>query len=300
MDEHHGSQDSELKFLNRLSIEELETLLRLSGDPADVEMLFDAIAEEVVAREQENNTGRLPDVNSAWEELLARYSQEQERPGSMLTENAALPDGSTDTYCMERKIGRTPQVSFRRIVRTAATVVATIVLSLALMVGAQAAGADVFGALARWTDETFHFETWSAELTHCEALHDAIQDVLETQGISGEFAPTWYPNGYNIASVQTSEDSLGLSIEIALLSESGRTFFVRLDQYNRSEYIDPQTFEIDAQSVEEYTSNGRTFFIFINDNSITASWSDGRVLQRIWGSLTVRELKTIVDSIGGK
>ena len=51
MDGQHNSAEHELKFLERLSIDELEALLRFSGDAADIEMLFDAIVEEVVARE---------------------------------------------------------------------------------------------------------------------------------------------------------------------------------------------------------------------------------------------------------
>ncbi len=176
---------------------------------------------------------------------------------------------------------------------------AAVVLCMALMVGAQAAGADVFGALARWTDDTFHFETWSAEPTYCEALHDTIQEVLDTQGILGEFTPTWYPDGYNVASVKTSEDALGLSIDITLMNEAENAFSIRLDQYNQNTYIDSQTFEIDNKSVEKYKSNGRTFFILINDDSVIASWSNGITVYTIWGGLDKESVKLMIDSIGG-
>ena len=74
MDEQRSPLKSELKFLERLSIEELEALLKLSGDPNDVELLFDTVVEEVVAREREKPTGRLPDVDAAWDELQANYA----------------------------------------------------------------------------------------------------------------------------------------------------------------------------------------------------------------------------------
>ena len=57
MDGQHNSAEHELKFLERLSIDELEALLRFSGDAADIEMLFDAIVEEVVAREEKKTQG---------------------------------------------------------------------------------------------------------------------------------------------------------------------------------------------------------------------------------------------------
>lgn len=304
MDEQHNPLKSELKFLERLSIEELEALLKLSGAPDDVELLFDTVVEEVVAREKEHPTGRLLDVDTAWDELQIMYHSmpvDGKLPLSSLEKPVSLSSVEADSASLAEPAADKPRrVSLRRVARTATVMAAAVVLCLALMVGAQAAGADVFGVLAQWTDETFHFETWSAEPDYCEALHDTIQEVLDAQGISGEFVPTWYPEGYEIAEIRTSEDALGISIEITLLNFQGQAFSIRLDQYSQNDYIDPQVFEIDTQAVEKYKSNGQTFFILINDDSVTASWSDGKILQRIWGNLTVQEIKSMIDSIGGK
>lgn len=265
MDEQRSPLKSELKFLERLSMEELEALLKLSGDPDDVELLFDTVVEEVVAREKENPTGRLPDVDTAWDELQMMYRNLPDEGTFVpsVSEGVSSVGEDASAPLAEPTADKPRRLSLRRVVRTATAMAAAIALCLALMVGAQAAGADVFGALARWTDDTFHFETWSAEPTYCEALHDTIQEVFDTQGIVGEFAPTWYPDGYDISSVKTSEDALGLSIDITLLNEAGSAFFIRLDQYNQNTYIDSQTFEIDNKSVEEYKSNGRNFFILM-------------------------------------
>lgn len=303
MDEQHNPLKSELKFLERLSMEELEALLKLSGDPDDVELLFDTVVEEVVAREKENPTGRLPDVDAAWDELQMMYHNMPDEGAllpSALEGPASVPSvGDGPALLAEPTVDKPRRFSFQRVGRTIAVMAAAVVLCMALMVGAQAAGADVFGALARWTDDTFHFETWSAEPTYCEALHDTIQEVLDTQGILGEFTPTWYPDGYNVASVKTSEDALGLSIDITLMNEAENAFSIRLDQYNQNTYIDSQTFEIDNKSVEKYKSNGRTFFILINDDSVIASWSNGITVYTIWGGLDKESVKLMIDSIGG-
>ena len=248
MDEQHNPLKSELKFLERLSMEELEALLKLSGDPDDVELLFDTVVEEVVAREKENPTGRLPDVDAAWDELQMMYHNMPDEGAllpSALEGPASVPSvGDGPALLAEPTVDKPRRFSFQRVGRTIAVMAAAVVLCMALMVGAQAAGADVFGALARWTDDTFHFETWSAEPTYCEALHDTIQEVLDTQGILGEFTPTWYPDGYNVASVKTSEDALGLSIDITLMNEAENAFSIRLDQYNQNTYIDSQTLSL--------------------------------------------------------
>lgn len=302
MDEQHNPLKSELKFLERLSIEELEALLKLSGNPDDVELLFDTVVEEVVAREKENPTGRLPDVDAAWDELQMMYQNMpvEERLPLPLSEGI-ISAGDHGSTSLASSAGDKPRrVSLRKVARTAAIMAAAVVLCLAFMVGAQAAGADVFGALARWTDETFHFETWSAEPTYCETLYSTIQETLDMQGVWGEFIPTWFPEGFEIATVNTSEDALGASTLIMFTNNSGRSFSIAIDQYKENNYVDPQTFEIERESVENYESNGRTYYIFSNEDSITASWSDGRSLHRIWGNLSEYEIKSMVDSIGGK
>lgn len=207
----------------------------------------------------------------------------------------------TDSTAVEPLIpvpDRPRRASLSKVVRLVAVMASAVVFCLALMVGAQAAGADVFGALARWTDDTFHFETWSAEPIYCEALHNTIQEVLDTQGILGEFAPSWYPEGFDIANTVIIEDELGVSIRILLSNEAGDSIVISVEQYKQERFVDPQTFEIEAETVKEYPSNGKIYYIFANEDSITAAWSDGMILQKIWGELTLQELKTIIDSIG--
>lgn len=301
MDEQHNPLKSELKFLERLSIEELEALLKLSGDPDDVELLFDTVVEEVVAREKENPTGRLPDVDTAWDELQMMYQDIPVKGGLLPSkpEGAGSAGENDPTLLAEPTADRPKRILLRKVMRTAAVMAAAIALCLALMVGAQATGVDVFGALARWTDETFRFEAWSAEPDYCEALHDTIQEALDAQGISGEFVPTWYPNGFSITNTMTMEDELGVSIRILLSDEFERPMGISVDQYKAKDFIDSQTFEIEADSVAEYPSKGRVYYILSNKSSVTASWSDGVTVHTIWGELEEKNIKLMIDSIGG-
>ena len=300
MDEQHNPLKSELKFLERLSIEELEALLKLSGDPDDVELLFDTVVEEVVAREKENPTGRLPDVDAAWDELQMMYQNmpvEERRPPP-LSEGISSAGDHGSTSLASTAEDKPRRVSFRKVARTAAIMAAAVVLCLVLMVGAQAAGVDVFGALARWTDDTFHFETWSAESDNNSKLYSTIQKSLNMQKSFEQYAPRWYPEGSTIKDVQISQDDLGVSVLISLTDGEGNLFYINIDQYNQHNDIDLQTFEIDADSVEKYTCKGRIFYIFSNAESNAAVWSDGVVLQAIWGELDTSSLKFIIDSIG--
>jgi len=297
MDEQRSSPRSELKFLERLSIEELEALLRSGGDPTDMEALFDAVVEEVVAREEKDPTGRLPDVDAAWDELQMMYNSLDRIP---LEEEGALPDLAHSSEALAAQAGDKPKrISIRRIVRTVAVMAAVIALCLGLMVGAQAAGADVFGALARWTDETFHFETRAANLDNNNKLYASIQETLDAQESLGQYAPRWYPEGSTITDVQIFQDDLGVSVQISLADGDGDLFYINVDRYYQNTYIDSQTFEIDAEHVEEYLSKGKTYFILSNSENNAAVWSDGSVMQTIWGQLDSNCIKRIIDSVGG-
>lgn len=303
MDEQHNPRKSELKFLERLSMEELEALLKFSGDPDDVELLFDTVVEEVIAREREKPTGRLPDVNAAWDEFQMMYQKMPD--GEMLPppsteeavsvsadENGSFPLAASAT-------DRPGRISFLKVFRIAAVMAAAVVLSLALMVGVQAMGADVFGALARWTDDTFHFETHIDTKDEQSFLNNVAPNAFGTINISGEYMPTKCPNGFSLMELNATQSEEKTSVLASFSNESNECFYIRIDQYSQREDINYQTFEIEADSITEYTSRGKTFFIFSNSDIITAVWADGSsTLQRIWGELTIEELKTILDSIG--
>lgn len=51
--------------------------------------------------------------------------------------------------------------------------------------------------------------------------------------------------------------------------------------------------------MEEYIQNGRRFYILSNLNSASTVWTDGSLVETIIGRLSVEEIKTIIDSIGG-
>lgn len=303
MDEQRSPLKGELNFLERLSMEELEALLKFSGDPDDVELLFDTVVEEVVAREKENPTGRLPDVDSAWDELQMMYHNMPDAetiPLSSLEKPVSLSSVEADPAPLAEPAADKPRrVSFQKVMRTAAVMAAAIVLCLALMVGVQAAGADVFGALAQWTDDTFHFDVKHSEDAPDVAGRNDVIDVLSIRNVLGKYAPTQYPDGFDIANVQIVANEYVSSTQVSLSNNDGRVAYICVDKYSVGQDINLQTFELESESVTEYFSNGKIFYLFSNSDVITAVWSDSStLLQRIWGDLTESELKSIIDSIG--
>lgn len=301
MSEQRDSDKQELGFLERLSIEDLEALLKTSGNPNDVEAFFDAVIKEVVKREKKEPTGRLPDVDTVWEDLQAHCEVLKETVSS---------SGSADNLNMaECRVDLTPPKKgsnhksgrgfFRSATKIAAIVVLTLLLSFSVMIGAQAMGIDMFGALARWTSDTFHFETQQTVHNSQNDLHDSVQAMLNAQGILGEYAPRWYPEGSKIIKYSLQNDEFGLDTYASFMTADERDFYIRVRTYNDIGYVDSAISERDSDFSEKYPSHGKVFYIFNNKEYIKGTWSDGKIVLSIRGNLTVEEIKAIIDSIGG-
>ena len=76
-----------------------------------------------------------------------------------------------------------------------------------------------------------------------------------------------------------------------------QSFGIVIGRYHSAKDLQSLIFEKDKTPVEQYTSGGKTFYIFSNDDTITAVWADGLVRETIMGNLTVEEVKKIIDSI---
>lgn len=166
------------------------------------------------------------------------------------------------------------------------------------MLTAQAAGLDVFGAIGRWTEEQFHFEVSSNSV---EGNTDyTLQEASEERGFPKSLIPTWCPEGFEPSepiddSVEDYVDSVYCEYVNA---EANKTYYAMVSRYYDSEAIAATVYEKDDTEVEVYESNGRTFYIMSNLNSMTATWSDGRISIDIIGQLDVNQIEHIIDSIG--
>lgn len=193
----------------------------------------------------------------------------------------------------------TAWLCLNRLGRSVATAAAAVALVFVMMIGAQAAGVDVFGTLARWTDSTFHHVTAPRDRDETISLENTSHGSIDVQRVLGEYAPTWLPDGATATASSVREDEFGVAIQVSFSLPDDRNFFIQLDQYPEREDIDSKTFEIDTDFREKYPSNSRLYYIFSNEDYFMATWSDGTTMQSILGELSVEELKSIIDSIGG-
>lgn len=183
--------------------------------------------------------------------------------------------------------------------RAAVTVAATVALLFALMIGAQAAGMNVFGNLAQWTDELFFFLPSGKEADRNAEYQAMFQEALEEQGMPKELAPGWYPKGFTAEKPEAWNDKIGKRVEFGFENEDGETFVVSVNEYDKAVDLAPTPYEKDSEPVEVYTGSGRTFYIMSNVNVCVATWADGDLMEVIRGTLSADEVKKMIDSMGG-
>jgi len=163
---------------------------------------------------------------------------------------------------------------------------------------AQAFGVDVFGRLAQWSDEQFWFMPSNGSSINYAA---EFRTAVENQELPASLAPTRYPEGFEAGEAQIWEDEASTDIDIHFVDQEDETrYFSVWASLNYDEnYFSSRRFMKDERPVEPYTSGGRTFYIIHNLDFLSAVWSDERemVMLTIDGTITVDEIKSIIDSI---
>lgn len=273
-------------YLEQLSTEQLEDILRAdlaSEDQENDEAVFH-ILEVLEKREKENPTGRLPDTDQAWKEFQQYYNI-PEGEGQSLYPVRSDP---------ETQSAPTPTQKSRRFrPRKVLVVAAVLVLMFGGMLTAQAAGLDVFGAIGRWTEETFHFD-----IVQDNDRTSLFQETATQAKIPQDFVPTWVPDGFEGAEPQVDTVENYMTSIICVYSNQEKTYSVDIEHYYNKADIETLVIEKDNTNVCSYESNGKTFYIMSDMEYLTATWTDGVFVETISGQLSMDEIKQIIDSIG--
>ena len=186
-------------------------------------------------------------------------------------------------------------------------VAAAAIVGVLGMFGAQAAGIDVFGALGRWTEETFHFvapKASAAPTYHTVSNGDGfyeleqystLQDAFDAYSISDPLAPSWIPEGYTLDYVEVSPSDTEIIFSASYSKEQNTLSF--LYSYRKDGTFTSSTFEKDGSSVVEYIQNGITHYIMSNLSVQLSAWVNGNCECSITGPISEKEMIAIIDSI---
>lgn len=228
-----------------------------------------------------------PDFDA--EESLAAFHEKH----ALLPERTAPVTESPDTI---------PRTGRHRHFRTARLIAAVVVVTLACMIAAQGLGYDVFGVIARWTEETFHFtssdqtETRMPEEASDGMEYVSLQEALDAYSIAESVAPTWYPADFKMSEIKILSTSIDLKFRATYEAEE-KFIAVTIWQYESAEAAGREAFEKDDLTVSTYKSGGVTHYLMSNEGQLKAAWANQNMVCSISGDLSEDELKEMIDSI---
>ena len=280
-----GSQINE--HLDNMSIDELTDALTDMWDATDDLTYSAAWMDECLKKIDQIEDAPEFDVDASLNNFLSKHSR--------LVECASRTSENSSPNTSRWK----PSI---------AAAIAVLVV-LGSLVTAQALGIDVFGAIARWTTETFHFATSSQNVDTLntdiqnsdghspDGEYSSLQEALDACGIDQNVSPQQLPDGFELARV--SVYSLPSQVEIeAVYTSNDRMFSLAILQYSSPEVVGQTIFEKDSEDMILYNKNGITYYIMSNNQQLTAVWMPQELLIcTVTGDLSIDEVKSLIDSI---
>ena len=264
-----------------MSTEELQKILRkhangeLETEP-DTQELFE-IMEVLSKRRQEQNPQAFRSNEEAFAEFKQYYMPKEEN------------------VSVQPKKFRFPT----RLLRTVAAVLAIVlVLTVGMTVTANAFRFDLWGKIASWTKEIFHFSDVSGpDVTEPEKDHpveyEQLRAALAECNIDQSIIPSWMPDGYKYKDITVKTSPKVRSIQavyennnVELIISIRQTIGVPAHQVEKTEDL-----------LEIYTTGGVDYYIFSNTDTLHVAWSVGEFECKIVGEITVEEMKAMIDSI---
>ena len=304
MEEINRDDDKEYAYLRQLPIDKLLDLLAIApalSDRPEDEAYMGALEEAIIEKENQNPTGFFPDVDQQWNEFETHYmpsvSETEAEPENL--EHAASPQTSQpSTDAPSKRV-----ILFKQVRRTVLVAVAAIICMLAAMVTAQAAGVDVFGAMARWTKDVFSFgqippdsqvsdsqasdsptqETAGQEAQTPGTEFASLQEALDAYGITEVHEPGWLPKGYALKELDVMhlDDPFLMAIDATFVNGDDG-IGVTLKSYEDEPSMLVEKTDTTVEIIEQ---NGITFYLVENLSSYIVAWYDDQHEYYINGNL---------------
>ena len=286
MEKSNKLNECEYGYLRRLPIDKLLELLALApalSDKPEDEAYMDALEEAIIEKENENPTGFFPDVDQQWEQFVTHYLPDQKDTAlePERTEHAVSAQTNQQSHTVPPK----RVVRFKRVWRTALVAAIAIACMFAVMVTAQAAGVDVFGVMARWTQDVFSFgriapdsqvsddpaqEMAGPETEALSAEFASLQEAFDAYGMTEVHEPNWLPEGYALDGVDVlAVDDPFLRSFSASYTDGERIIAIDIRSYDGTPATQVQKI---GDPVESVVKDGITFYLVQNTKDWTIAW----------------------------
>ncbi len=290
------SEHSNHSMFDDMSTEDLEGILRMDSygaenDKYDTDAIL-YIMEVVAKRKRQSGSAEAQArVNEKLEEFKEVYLPDQD--GTSLYQFDDDEEDEAQPKVPVKQVRKPVRHVFRRV----GLVAAVVVVIFGLMITAQAAGLDIFGAIARWTDETFHFsvsgEAQAANWT------DPFQEELSEAGLDSSVLPSYLPDGYIPGELIVSEFDGYHQIYLPLNATDGQYIDVTVTVYSDLEAVDSTLFEKDETPVQEFVDEDKLTYVFQNLDGLNVICLNENIMCSIlgYGNITQEILLDILNSI---
>ena len=234
-------------------------------------------------------------------EETATYERFAEKHAAML-EELDRPVQSMKLHTSEQQ--RPVEKHSRGVLRRVIPVAAAAALMLGTMISAQAMGFDVFGKIARWTEETFHFSSarqTSAAVTRYplaegeQMAFETLEDAVDAFGITAPIVPKRIPDGLSLTGVTALYNASGIEIYAAYEGDGDAELFAV--DYREVAAGGETIVEKDASSVGLYERNGIGHYLITDKGCEKAIWQNGELECFMAGMIARKEMREIIDSI---
>ena len=193
---------------------------------------------------------------------------------------------------------------FRRIARTG---IVAVLLAVLLASAAQAAGIDVVGTIARWTEIVFSFGTVQSgnDSSHYPSVSNQVPaDVpeeyqelvteLQKRGIEEYTIPTYIPEGFQADTPELYVDENGyIEFTAAYANGDDMVIFAIFGYKGKHAGL----YEKDNSEVRIYTKNDTNHYFFQNREINSVAWTVNELEYSIRTTLPAAELEKIINSM---
>lgn len=245
--------------LEQLSPEELaqameQTLDQMTEDTYD-QAVIDAYLDALDAK---TPMPEAPDVEESYGQFQAMLSQ-------------ALPD---EAPSKPKRRGSILRMTLR------VALAAAFVFSCLMM--AQASGLDLWGTVARWTDDGFRFQLVE---DNTPQWYDDYWTDLEVVGIEEDQLPTWLPQDYAVDAIQVSKKLDRNEVQVLLTSQDQPEIRCSMSIFSDPETMSALVFSKDNRPVEEFQVNGKTVYLLHNEDTVMAVCQHQNVIYCLSGNI---------------
>ena len=187
--------------------------------------------------------------------------------------------------------------STKNVIRYLLVAVGTVIALLGTLMVVQAAGIDVFGRLASWTDSVFHYKSQEKPVQAEEEPLAEISNALSDIGLPLELAPCRLPDGFSVISIKRSETD-EMKFVVIVVEKEGQESQIIIEQYMEAGLIDNAQWEKVDQSAEVFSFNGRDFYMIENQQGWSGTLTDGEYVISLFCFKSIEDLQYIIKSIG--